>query len=258
MPSVVPRRSRVGWPMALTTIAVSMLCLIGVGLTIQSCQTNSSRTRQAAGDVRRCDCTVRARFAQRAAYRTDSRRSAEFQALGGLVAAPDARHTHGVSRVQMTPEGTHLLAFYNTTSSEGSVAKIAAQNGELCWQKQIPLKGRVLETGYINRARRRVSDFRPSKATRSGSSIPTVRYEKGYFEAGPGCEYIGAVITDRRTTCISRVAREVGPGKGSICAKLTSDLQLIWERTYRTRQRQGRLLACYGRGPTRKCLSRRL
>ena len=128
----------------------------------------------------------------------------------------------------MTPEGTHLLAFYNTTSSEGSVVKIAAQNGELCWQKQIALEGRVLETGHINEQGDvfLTSGFEGYSIWKSDSECEN---ELGYFQAGRGLEYISTVITDPSGNVYIAGCEGSRPGKGSTCAKLTSDLHLIWE-----------------------------
>ena len=85
----------------------------------------------------------------------------------------------------MTPDGTHLLALYNTSSATGSVAKIAAGNGELSWQKQIPLEGRAIENGWIDR---RGDVFLTSSV--EGYAIwkfdSECEHEKGYFKAGPG------------------------------------------------------------------------
>ena len=213
----VPRRSRVGWPVALTTVAVSMLSLIGVGLTIQSCQTDSPRTRQAAGDVPDANApsVPDSRSELPAELTLENLLSSKLPVAWSLPlthATPTA-----VSHVQMTPEGTHLLAFYNTTSSEGSVAKIAAQNGELCWQKQIPLEGRVFETGYINEQ----GDVFLT-AGREGYSIwksdPECENELGYFQTGRGLEYIGTVITDPSGNVYISGCEGSRAGKGSTCA----------------------------------------
>jgi serine/threonine protein kinase len=222
------RRSSVSWPVALVAIVASALCLSGMALTIQSCRPDSQRTRQTAIDGQEVipPSVPDSRIALQAELTAESllRSMLSVNWSMPLTHATDT----AVSHVQMTPDGTHLLALYNTISSTGSVAKIAARNGELSWQKQIPLEGRAIENGWIDR---RGDVFLTSSV--EGYAIwktdTECEYEKGYFRTGPGCEYIGAVITDFSDNVYISGSESSRSGKGSTCAKLTSDLQLIWE-----------------------------
>ena len=212
----LPQRWRVGGPVALAAIVASTLCLAGIVFTIQSCKPDSSRIRQAAGNSRGMvppsvpDSPIAPQVELTPASLLGSKLSVNWS-----MPLTHATHT-AVSHVQRTPAGTHLLALYNTTSSTGTVAKIAAGNGELCWQKQIPLNGRVFENGWIDRR----GDVLFTSSV-DGYSIwkfnSECEYQKGCFQAGPGCEYISAVITDLSDNVYIAGYEGSRPGRGSTC-----------------------------------------
>jgi serine/threonine protein kinase len=138
-----------------------------------------------------------------------------------------------ISRVQMLPKGNHLLVLYNTTSSRGKAAQLAAQTGELCWQKQLQLEGRVFENGWVNRQGEvfltsSVEGYTIWKTDVEFSQAPVK------FRAGPGCEYISAIITDHVDNIYIAGFEGSRPGAGSTCAKLTPALEQIWEHNTRT------------------------
>jgi len=137
-----------------------------------------------------------------------------------------------VSRVQMLPKGNHLLALFNTTSPEGGAACISVVDGSVQWERTLRLQGRVFENGWINQQgdillTSSVDGYTMWKTDDSMSRILAT------YHADSGCEYISAIITDRADNVYISGYEGSRSGKGSTCAKLTSDLHLLWENNHK-------------------------